>query len=76
MDANLTLGDIDQYPVIDVTIDGADEYVAVAVHLDHHFDRRVDHLHLQSYHALADPEGYRGAASQSDRHHFGYPLEG
>ena len=25
--ANLRLGDVDQYPVIDVTIDGADEYV-------------------------------------------------
>jgi len=25
--ANLRLGDVDQYPVIDVTIDGADEWV-------------------------------------------------
>lgn len=26
--AGLTLGDVDQYPQLDVTIDGADEYVS------------------------------------------------
>lgn len=26
VDSSLTLGDVDQYPTIDVTIDGADEY--------------------------------------------------
>jgi len=26
VDAGLTLGDVDQYPTIDVTLDGADEY--------------------------------------------------
>ena len=29
MKANLRLGDVDQYPKIDVTIDGADEYVTL-----------------------------------------------
>ena len=28
VNAELLLGDVDQYPVIDVTIDGADEYVS------------------------------------------------
>lgn len=29
MDNGLRLGDVDQYPTIDVTIDGADEYVDI-----------------------------------------------
>jgi len=37
--ANLRLGDVDQYPVIDVTIDGADEYVAQLLCPGTNFDR-------------------------------------
>jgi len=39
--ANLRLGDVDQYPVIDVTIDGADEY---AVRLNSALTPKVDRL--------------------------------
>jgi len=28
VDSGLVLGDVDQYPTIDVTLDGADEYVS------------------------------------------------
>lgn len=31
MEAGLNLGDVDQYPTIDVTLDGADEYVALSL---------------------------------------------
>ena len=45
MKANLRLGDVDQYPNIDVTIDGADEYVTL--NLNHSIfsmiSHRVDH---------------------------------
>jgi len=30
VDSALTLGDVDQYPTIDVTIDGADEYASLS----------------------------------------------
>lgn len=32
--ANLSLGDIEQFPVVDIVIDGADEFVSVSLSED------------------------------------------